>query len=76
MAGKKPAINNKLKTKKKPVPKASSGSFFRLLIKTPIRQLIMIAVIVAILAAFWSTIEDATGRLIDFFGWCSFLSLF
>jgi S-DNA-T family DNA segregation ATPase FtsK/SpoIIIE len=72
MAKKKTAINDRqkaLKDLKKTSKKASSGSFLRLLITTPVRQIIMIAVIVILLGVFWGTIENATGRLIDNFGW-------
>jgi S-DNA-T family DNA segregation ATPase FtsK/SpoIIIE len=63
MAKKKPVAKSRT-VKDTPVKKSSSGSFFRLLL-----QVIMIAIIVALLAVFWSTIEDSTGKLINLFGW-------
>jgi S-DNA-T family DNA segregation ATPase FtsK/SpoIIIE len=44
------------------------GGFFRVLISTPVRQLIMTAVIVVLLAIFWEDIKDGLNFLVDFFG--------
>ncbi len=69
MARKKPVINNKPKIRKMPVQKASSGSFWRLFITTPIRQLIILAVIIVLLAVFWESLSDLGSDLWDLFGW-------
>ena len=69
MARKNPVINNKPKMRKMPVQKASSGSFWRLFFTTPIRQLIILAVIIVSLAVFWESLADFGNDLRDLFGW-------
>ena len=44
------------------------GGFFRLLISTPVRQLLMTAVIVVLLAVFWNDIKNGLDYLVDLFG--------
>ena len=44
------------------------GSFFRVLVSTPVRQLLMTAVIVVLLAVFWDNIVDGLNTLVDLFG--------
>ena len=62
-------INNKPNARKKPDKKSSSGSIFHMLISTPIRQLIMLAVIVVLLAIFWQSLVDFGKDLQELFGW-------
>ena len=69
MARKKPVIDKNTKLKNMPVQKSSSGSFWRLFVTTPIRQLIMLAIIVVLLAVFWESIVDFGNNLLDLFGW-------
>ncbi|HEY97272.1 MAG TPA: DNA translocase FtsK [Dehalococcoidia bacterium] len=52
------------KTAKNP----GGGGFFRVLISTPVRQLIMTAVIVVLLAVFWEDIKNGLNSLVDLFG--------
>ena len=65
MARKKPVIDKNTKLKNMPVQKSSSGSFWRLFVTTPIRQLIMLAIIVVLLAVFWESIVDFGNNLLD-----------
>jgi len=69
MARKKLDIEEKPRSRKKSRKRSSSGQFFRTLISTPVRQLIMVVVIVVLLAVFWDNIEAATGNLLELFGW-------
>ena len=51
------------------IPKnTGGGGFFRLLISTPVRQLLMTAVIVVLLAVFWNDIKNGLDYLVDLFG--------
>ena len=59
----------KPKAKKKPAQQASSGNLLKLLMTTPMRQVIMVIVIVALLAVFWGEIQDTFQALRDIFGW-------
>jgi len=45
------------------------GQFFHLVTSTPVRQLILIAVIVVLLYVFWGKIVDAAESLVKLFGW-------
>src|SRR4030042_4971013 len=69
MTRKKTAKDDKAKSRKKTRKQASPGEFFHLMMSTPFRQLIMIAIIVVLLAVFWENIEKAIGGLIALFGW-------
>jgi S-DNA-T family DNA segregation ATPase FtsK/SpoIIIE len=69
MPKRKTSPNDKPKSKKKPVKKSGLGQFFHVVTSTPVRQLIMIVVIVVLLAVFWGNIEEAAGNLIELFGW-------
>jgi len=69
MAKKKFTLNNQPKVRKKPAKKTLSGSIFRLLVTTPVRQLIMLAVIVVLLAVFWESLADFGKNLQELFGW-------
>jgi S-DNA-T family DNA segregation ATPase FtsK/SpoIIIE len=44
------------------------GGFFRILVSTPVRQLLMTAVIVVLLAVFWNDIKNGLDYLVDLFG--------
>ena len=71
MTTKKPAPSEKSKPKKKAGKQAPSGTnrgFFRFLLSTPMRQLLLIAIIVILLSVFWSNITDAFGNLLDTLG--------
>jgi S-DNA-T family DNA segregation ATPase FtsK/SpoIIIE len=68
MAKKKAPKNDKSKSRKKSGGKRGRG-FFRFLISTPMRQILMCAVIIALLVIFWSDIEASTGSGIELFGW-------
>jgi DNA segregation ATPase FtsK/SpoIIIE, S-DNA-T family len=60
------------KSAKKSQPRKKSGKrggFFRFLFGTPMRQILMVAIIVALLIIFWSDIEESTGVGIELFGW-------
>jgi S-DNA-T family DNA segregation ATPase FtsK/SpoIIIE len=67
MAKKKAPKNDKPKNRKKAGGKGRG--FFRFLFGTPMRQILMCIIIIALLVIFWSDIEDSTGRGIELFGW-------
>jgi len=69
MARKKIALNDKPKSRKKTRGKSGSGQFFHVVTSTPVRQLILLVVIVALLAVFWSNIVDAARSIAELFGW-------
>jgi S-DNA-T family DNA segregation ATPase FtsK/SpoIIIE len=69
MPRKKLNVEEKPRSRKKPLKSSSSGGFFRVLVSTPVRQLIIIVIIVVLLAVFWRRIEAAIGSLIETFGW-------
>ncbi len=65
---KKPAVKtDKPKTGKKGGGKIRGG--FRSLFSTPMRQIIMVAVIIALVVIFWSDIESSIEDGIHLFGW-------
>jgi S-DNA-T family DNA segregation ATPase FtsK/SpoIIIE len=66
MAKKKSTRNDKSKSRKK---SGKRGGFFRFLFGTPMRQILMVAVIIALLIIFWSRIENSTISGIELFGW-------
>jgi S-DNA-T family DNA segregation ATPase FtsK/SpoIIIE len=68
MARKKAPKNDKPRTRKKAGGKSGRG-FFRFLISAPMRQIIMCAVIIALVVIFWSDIEASTGSGLELFGW-------
>ncbi len=70
MPRKRATPKNKPRTsREKPVKKSPSSQFFRIVASTPVRQIILLVVIVVLLAVFWGKIEDAIGSLIELFGW-------
>ncbi len=69
MTRKKATIDDKPKSRKKTRRKSWLSQFFNIVISTPVRQLILIVVIVVLLAVFWNKIEDAIGNLLELFGW-------
>jgi len=69
MTRKKATLNDKPKSRKKPGRKSWLGQFFHLVTSTPVRQLILIAVIVVLLSVFWGKIVDAAESLGKLFGW-------
>ena len=69
MPSKKPAPKNKSKPPGKPQKRSGLGQFFRVVTSTPVRQLILVVVIVVLLGVFWDNIEEATGNIIKLFGW-------
>ncbi|HUT67466.1 MAG TPA: DNA translocase FtsK [Dehalococcoidales bacterium] len=72
MPRKKPAPNDKPKARKKPGKQSSQstlGLFFRFLMSTPIRQLILTVIVVVLLTVFWDNIQNAFEGLRELFGW-------
>ncbi len=69
MARKKTPVNDKPRSRKKPRRKSLLGQFFHVAVSTPVRQLILVAAIVVLLAVFRGRIEAAIGSLIELFGW-------
>ncbi len=69
MTIKKATLNDKPKSRKRPGRKSRLGQFFHLVTSTPVRQLILIAVIVVLLYVFWGKIVDAAESLVKLFGW-------
>jgi len=72
MAGKKVPVNNKPRVKKKPTRQPSQstlGAFFRFLMSSPMRQIIMTVIVVALLAVFWESLEGFFTNLRNWFGW-------
>lgn len=54
---------------RKAMPQKSGGvGFFRILISTPVRQLLMTAAIVLLLAIYWDDIKNGLNTLVDLFG--------
>ena len=62
--------NKKIKPRaiRRPDSNQEHGSFWRVMISTPVRQLWMTAIIVVLLAVFWESIVDGINNLIDLFG--------
>ncbi len=61
--------NDKPKGRRKPSRGGSGGGFLRALTRTPLRQLIIIIVIVALLAIFWNTVNAGINTIVNAFGW-------
>ena len=66
MAGKR--INKKPGVSGRAPKNPGGGGFLRLLVSTPVRQLLITAVIVVLLALYWDNIRDGLNSLIDLFG--------
>jgi S-DNA-T family DNA segregation ATPase FtsK/SpoIIIE len=49
-------------------PKPKGHSFFRVLITTPVRQLLLTIIIVVLLALFWDNLVDGFNYLVELFG--------
>ena len=72
MARKKVPVNNKPGVRKKPGKQSSQstlGQFFRFLMKTPMRQLIMTVIIVVLLFVFRESLSSFFETLRELFGW-------
>ncbi len=67
MARKKAPKNDKPKSRKKAGGKGGGG-FFRFLISAPMRQIIMIAVIIALVVIFWKNITSSYEIVLNLFG--------
>ncbi|MGD0794443.1 MAG: DNA translocase FtsK [Dehalococcoidales bacterium] len=63
MARKKATKNDKPKSRKK------SGGFFRFLFGTPMRQILMVAVIIALVAIFRNYLNNAANNALELLGW-------
>jgi len=50
-------------------PYKGVGGFFRFLVSTPMRQIILVAAIVAVLFRQWSNIQEAWTKLVAGYGW-------
>jgi S-DNA-T family DNA segregation ATPase FtsK/SpoIIIE len=68
MAKRRNPVNKKSGAAKKAPKDSRNVSFFRILISTPVRQLLMTAVIVVLLAVYWDNIVDGFNSLVDLFG--------
>ncbi|MFC2007317.1 DNA translocase FtsK [Chloroflexota bacterium] len=72
MARKKATIKDESRPKVKSARKSgrSGGNlFFRIVISTPVRQIILVAVVVALLFWQWDNIETGLGSLVNLLGW-------
>ncbi|MCK4274466.1 MAG: DNA translocase FtsK, partial [Dehalococcoidales bacterium] len=72
MARKKLPVNNKPKARSKPGKQSSQstlGAFLRFLMSTPMRQVIMVVIIVVLLYVFREKLSDFGENLIGLFGW-------
>jgi len=72
MARKKPLVNNKPRTGKKPGKQSSQstlGAFLRFLMRAPMRQLIMTVIIVVLLFVFRDGLASFFEALRELFGW-------
>jgi S-DNA-T family DNA segregation ATPase FtsK/SpoIIIE len=65
---KKPDINDKPMSRKKPQEKSGLGQFFHIIVSTPVRQLIIIIIIVVLLAVFWNNTKEAFASIIESVG--------
>ncbi|MFC1964189.1 ribosome small subunit-dependent GTPase A, partial [Chloroflexota bacterium] len=61
--------SKEFKPKYRQNPYKGVGGFFRFLFSTPMRQIILVAVIVVVLFWQWSNIQGAWANLVDEFGW-------
>jgi len=71
MARKKLPVNDKPRARREPRKRPSQsllGLFFRFLISTPVRQLIMVVIIVVLLYVFWGKLIDFGENLLELFG--------
>jgi S-DNA-T family DNA segregation ATPase FtsK/SpoIIIE len=71
MPTKKKSKNTKPQPKKKAPARNGSfwGRFFRFLVSAPVRRIIMVVVIIALMAIFWGGISSAYSDLVRLFGW-------
>jgi S-DNA-T family DNA segregation ATPase FtsK/SpoIIIE len=69
MAGKKSAADFVPKARKGKPGKKQGKGFFSLLMSTPIRQIILVLIILIVLFWQWPNITAGFDRLLEFFGW-------
>jgi S-DNA-T family DNA segregation ATPase FtsK/SpoIIIE len=69
MARRRTIMNDRPKSRKKSRNKSWLSRFFHVVISTPMRQLILVAVIIVLLSVFWDEIKIAIGNLVELFGW-------
>ena len=69
MTRRKATTDDKPKARKKTRRKSWLSQFFHIAISTPVRQLILIVIIVVLLAVFRDRIETAIGNILELFGW-------
>jgi S-DNA-T family DNA segregation ATPase FtsK/SpoIIIE len=69
MPKKKATKKDKPRPGKQPVKKPWLSRFFRVVVSTPVRQLILVVIIVILLSVYWGKIEAGIGSLIEMFGW-------
>ncbi len=64
----KPDMNERPMSRRKPQEKSGLGQFFHIIVSTPVRQLIIIVIIVVLLAVFWDNIKEAFASIIESVG--------
>jgi len=62
-------VNDRPKSRRKPAGKPPLGQLLHLIVSTPMRQILLVAIILGLLVWQWSNIEAVWGSLVTLFDW-------